>query len=98
MKVRVPRPANSAVAIQRSGYASFRDPRTGEFSYVRRLGTGFYPRFHLYLEERGNELVLNLHLDQKKPSYGVGHMHSGEYDGQTVEREAARIVATLSGT
>jgi hypothetical protein len=95
MKIRAPRPANTLVAIQRCGYAQFRDPRSGDFSYTRRLGTGFYPRFHLYVEEREDVLVLNLHLDQKQPSYGVGHMHSGEYDGPTVETEAARIVSQL---
>ncbi len=83
------------MAIQRCGYARFVDPRTGEESYVRRMGTGFYPRFHLYVEERGHELVLKLHLDQKQPSYGVGHKHSGEYEGPTVETEARRISALL---
>lgn len=96
MTIRVARPANTQVAIQRCGYARFVDPRTGEESFVRRLGVGFYPRFHLYVEERGHELALNLHLDQKKPSYGVGHKHSGEYEGLTVEREAERMRASLS--
>ncbi len=96
MKIRVSRPSNTLVAIRRCGYAQFRDPRSGEFSYTRRLGTGFYPRFHLYTEEHDDVLVLNLHLDQKQPSYGVGHMHSGEYEGSTVENEGARIVASLS--
>ncbi len=95
MKIRVPRPSNSPVAIRRCGYAQFRDPRSGDFSYTRRLGTGFYPRFHLYVEERDDVIMLNLHLDQKQPSYGAGHMHSGEYDGPAVENEAARIVSTL---
>lgn len=95
MKLRVPRPSNTLVAIRRCGYAQFRDPRSGDESFTRRLGTGFYPRFHLYVEEHDDMLVLNLHLDQKQPSYGVGHMHSGEYDGPTVENEAARIVPQL---
>ena len=95
MTIRVQRPPNSTVAIQRCGYAQFSDPNTGETSFVRRLGRGFYPRFHLYIEERGDELVAKLHLDQKRPSYGVGHAHSGEYDGQTVQAEVNRIVAIL---
>jgi len=104
MKLRVPRPSNTLVAIRRCGYAQFRDPRSGDESFTRRLGTGFYPRFHLYVEERDDVLMLNLHLDQKQPSYpstalGAGgvrwHAHSGEYDGPTVENEAARIVSAL---
>ena len=78
--------------IRRAGYAEFRDPNTGDTSYVRRLHQGaFYPRFHVYLKERAEGAGISLHLDQKKPSYGVGHAHSGEYDGATVEREADRI-------
>ncbi len=91
MIIRVPRPANTSVAIQRCGYAWFRDPRIGGESYTRRLGSGFYPRFHLYVEEREEELVLKLHLDQKQPTYVRGKAHSGEYDGVTVEAEGARI-------
>ncbi len=95
MTIRLSRPANTLVAIQRCGYARFRDPRTGDESFTRRLGTGFYPRFHLYVEERGDQLLLKLHLDQKQPSYGVGHKHSGEYEGLTIETEARRISALL---
>src|SRR5690242_18983701 len=97
MNAAVGSPANSRVSLQRAGYAPFRDPRTGDESYVRRLGTGFYPRFHLYTTERGSELLLKLHLDQKQPSYGGGaHAHSGEYDGSTAETEMERILAALA--
>lgn len=92
----MPRPANTTVAVQRCGYARFRDPRTGQESYTLRLGSGFYPRWHLYAEERADELVLNLHLDQKKPSYGVGHAHSGEYEGAIVETETLRLKSLLN--
>lgn len=97
MKFTIPRPSNTTVAIQRCGYARFIDPRTGQESYTRRLGSGFYPRFHLYVEERSNEVVLNLHLDQKQPSYGAGHAHSGEYEGSTVATEAARVRSQIVG-
>lgn len=92
MIIRVTRPTyQPLVVLRRAGYTEFRDPRTGETSYVRRLGTNFYPRFHLYLQSEGAELRLNLHLDQKQPSYGSYTKHSGEYDGPVVEAEAARI-------
>jgi hypothetical protein len=83
--------------VRRAGYAEFRDPNTGETSYVRRLtNQGFYPRFHVYLKESGGGFVVSLHLDQKRPSYGVGHAHSGEYGGPTVEVEAERIRAAVA--
>ncbi|TAL19293.1 hypothetical protein EPN90_03955 [Patescibacteria group bacterium] len=98
MDIFIPAPLTDAPRklIRRAGYAEFRDPNTGEFSYVRRLQPGvFYPRFHVYLKDRDNGLVVSLHLDQKKPSYGVGHAHSGEYDGVVVEREGERVKQTI---
>lgn len=82
--------------MRRAGYVEFRDPRTGEVSYTRRLGTYFYPRFHVYLEAAGSGLRLNLHLDQKQPSYPGGRKHSGEYDGPVVEGEMERLKKLLT--
>lgn len=98
MIIRVPKPAYPPrVAMQRAGYVEFRDPNTGETSFVRRLGINFYPRFHVYAEEHGNELRVNLHLDQKQASYAGTRKHSGEYDGPLVEQEAERIYNMLAG-
>lgn len=77
--------------LRRAGYSYFQDPQSGEESFVLRLGSEFYPRFHLYVESNQTTITLNLHLDQKKPSYGKQTMHSGEYDGATVENEMRRI-------
>ena len=92
MVIRIPKPSGHPdLTLRRLGYVPFRDPQSGEDSYVRRLGTHFYPRFHLYVELRSNELRLNLHLDQKQASYEGYRKHSGEYDGPTVEAEAGRM-------
>lgn len=97
MKIFFPPPAYPPrIMMQRAGYVEFRDPNTGETSYTRRLGTHFYPRFHVYLEEHPRQLQLNLHLDQKQPSYQGGRKHSGEYDGTTVEAEAERLALAFS--
>ncbi len=77
--------------IRRAGYGEHRDARSGETSYSRRLGVHIFPKFHVYLEEKNGGTEISLHLDQKKPSYGLSHMHSGEYDGKVVEREIERI-------
>ncbi len=82
--------------IQRAGYHEHRDPRTGERSFSRRLGTYHYPRFHLYIEERASDVIYNLHLDQKQASYAGSHMHAGEYDGEMVEREAVRLQSSFT--
>lgn len=78
------------------GYTPFVDPNTGEQSFVRRLGTYFYPRFHVYVEKTDGELRINLHLDQKRPSYPGFRKHSGEYGGPTVETEADRIYSGVT--
>ncbi len=77
--------------LRRIGYSPFVDPNTGEQSFVRRLGAYFYPRWHAYVERQSGELRINLHLDQKRPSYPGFRKHSGEYSGPTVEAEADRI-------
>ena len=76
--------------MQRAGYHFERqDTATGEESYARRLTGGDYPRFHVYLKKQGDDLIVNLHLDQKKPSYGGHTAHSGEYqDSEVLQKEA----------
>lgn len=82
---------NALDVLRKAGYSYFKDPQSGEESFVLRLTPEFYPRFHLYVEEAGGQISFNLHLDQKKPSYGQEKMHSGEYEGTTVENELRRI-------
>ena len=82
---------NPLEILRKAGYSYFKDPQSGEESFVARLGPDFYPRFHLYLKEKGDQIEFSLHLDQKKASYDGSSMHNGEYDGPTVEKEAERI-------
>jgi hypothetical protein len=71
-------------------YFSGKEP---DSSFVRPMGRSGYPRFHIYLNiiEGTNEIIFNLHLDQKRPIYKGVSAHSGEYDGKVVETEAERI-------
>lgn len=91
--------------IRRAGYAPHRDPRATQASFVRRLGAGEYPRFHLYAEQArletkagpvstlvDGQVVLSIHLDQKKPSYQGSRAHAGEYDGPLLDQEKERIL------
>lgn len=84
--------------LKRCGYSEFVDPKTQKLSYVRRPGMGFYPRFHVYLKDHPQGFIVDIHLDQKKPSYGGGsHMHSGEYDTPVVKSELVRIAEAITG-
>ncbi len=64
-------------------------------SYVRPLNSAGYPRFHVYIDDLGEKYSFNLHLDQKRPSYGQETAHSGDYEGAVVEQEADRITDLL---
>ena len=76
------------------GYKEIQNPhKDNEISYARSLeASRFYPRFHIYIKNTGEkEIEISLHLDMKKPSYAGTSAHSGEYDGELVEREVNRI-------
>lgn len=81
--------------VRRAGYGRIFDKKTDQYSYVRRLGGAYYPRFHLYIHSE-DPLVLNLHLDQKKPSYEGATAHSGDYDSDVVRTEGKRIWDTIA--
>ena len=80
-----------------AGYRPLSQTAEGELNCVRPLAGQDYPRFHCYIKEEGGALLINLHLDQKKPSYAGSSAHSGEYEGEVVENEAARIRNIFGG-
>lgn len=92
MKFTLPTTQSPYNLLRRAGYAPFRDPKTNETSYTRRLGSNFYPRFHAYINSESNgPLEINLHLDQKHASYQGQRAHSGEYDSDLLRQEAERL-------
>jgi len=94
MKIKINKKDTPDIAklIKHCGYAELSDRKTGQKSFTRRLGPYFYPRFHIYVEEElTNNIFLTLHLDQKQPSYKGCPAHSGEYEGDLIEKEARRI-------
>lgn len=94
IKVEGPLRENPRVAMRMASYAENVSRRTGDVSYVRRLGGGEYPRFHVYVDQEGEGLRIKIHLDQKQASYQGHTAHSGEYeDSGVVEQEAARLRA-----
>jgi len=96
--------------MRKAGYHfQRRDESKSELSFTRPARS--YPRFHLYLKVEGEEsklssspfasarekdnLIFNLHLDQKRPIYKGAPAHAGEYEGEGVENEAERIKQIL---
>ncbi|MDO8425647.1 MAG: hypothetical protein Q7T01_04010 [bacterium] len=82
--------------MRRAGYG-YQKENGGEVAFIRRVGGSDFPRYHAYVVETGNtergtrNLQINLHVDQKAPTYGSGKAHSGEYNGSLVEQEGARL-------
>ncbi len=67
-----------------------------QLSFIRPLERSVYPRFHIYLqEEENNDLIFNLHLDQRKPVYKFSSAHNADYEGEILEREKERIKMIL---
>ena len=81
-----------AGVLRKIGYSFKRfNESAKEASAVRALARGGFPRFHIYAKIEGNRLYLNLHLDQKRPSYAGVRAHSGEHESPAVREEANRI-------
>ena len=70
---------NPANLIRRAGYI-FQRNEGPEMSFIRPLARAGYPRFHMYTKLMDSVLVINIHLDQKKETYGDNTRHHGEYE------------------
>ncbi len=98
MKFEIERPnRNILFLVRRIGYVLL-NKNEEEFNCVRSLSNQNYPRFHLFLKEDKdkNALSFHLHLDQKKASYRGSSAHSGEYNGDIVEKEKKRILEIIN--
>jgi hypothetical protein len=82
---------NPVVLLRRVGYI-FQRKEGEKMSFIKPLARAGYPRFHIYTESEGISLMINLHLDQKRETYGQSTRHHGEYeDSDAVKTEAERI-------
>jgi len=88
---------NPATLLRRAGY-SFQRHEGDEMSFVRPLASAGYPRFHMYAKvENIFTLKINIHLDQKKETYGQDTRHHGEYENDgALKTEVERILPILN--
>ena len=87
--------SNHELFLRRASYGRIFDRRSGQISYARRLRGSLYPRLHLYVDDKGDKIVFNLHLDQRQTRYKGASAHAGEYDGPIVEGEINRLKQLL---
>lgn len=92
MKLGIPKQGESILSVaRRIGYAHQKTMSANQSAFVRSVGGGDFPRFHLYVTEEQARFIFNLHLDQKKPVYEGVSAHNGEYEGEIITEEATRI-------
>ena len=72
--------------LQQAGYHMHND------SFVKRLSSDYYPRFHIYINKQTDEMIeFNVHLDQRRGVHAGATAHAGEYDSEVVVNEANRL-------
>jgi hypothetical protein len=88
--------ANPVTLLRRAGYI-FQRNEGSEMSFVRVLArSASYPRFHMYVSVVGTDMKINIHLDQKKETYGTGTRHHGEYEDEgALKIEVERLMGLL---
>ena len=79
------------IDLLRSAGYSYRGMNNGDFGFIKRIGLNEYPHYHIYAKVENENIIINLHLDKKKPSYEGSAANGGEYDGELVEKEMERI-------
>lgn len=87
---------NIYTVLRRCGYMPIHDRRSGKDSFSRKLSTGHYPRFHLYLSENSGSLTFDLHLDQNENRYEGQTAHNADYDSDQVKNELESVYNVVS--
>ncbi len=77
--------------LKKAGYKNIYDKKSGKDSFVKQIHGVPYPRFHVYVEEKNEDILFNIHLDQRKPIYNGSPAHGAEYENPAVEQEIQRI-------
>ena len=80
--------------LRRLGY-SFQRYEGDEMSFIRPLASAGYPRFHMYVTMNGRDMLINIHLDVKKETYGENMRHHGEYGNDGALKEEVRRLKAL---
>lgn len=97
MQIRIEKITENPVNIlRRLGYA-FQRHEGDQMSFVRPLARAGFPRFHIYAKISGSDLIVSIHLDQKRETYGNDTRHHGEYENDgALKDEVERIKSIVN--
>jgi len=87
---------NPLTILRRTGYI-FQRNEGKEMSFIRPLARSGFPRFHIYAKIENGDLLLNIHLDQKKETYGQMTRHHGEYENEGALKEEVERIKLILG-
>jgi hypothetical protein len=87
---------NPTNLLRRAGYAYQRN-EGDQMSFVRPFSTSGYPRFHIYAKLKGFDLIISIHLDMKKETYGDDTRHHGEYENEGALAEEVKRLEKVLG-
>lgn len=87
---------NAVSAMRSVGYA-FQRQEGDEMSFIRLFSASGYPRFHAYVSMNGFDLIINVHFDAKKETYGKNTRHHGEYEDEGMLKEEAERLRKVLG-
>ncbi len=83
---------NPTNLLRQLGYQFQHHTSNNQMSFIYPLSQSGFPRFHIYLTLLENNLIFNIHLDQKKYTYGKTTRHHGEYKNEDIlKKEIERI-------
>ena len=82
--------------MRKIGYRAWRDPRSGQHSFIRRLGASYYPRFHVIpRHDQDNNFMIDLHFDWRRPMHKKEVKSTEGEESDVVQREVERIKSIL---
>jgi len=87
---------NPVNLMRKFGY-SFQRNEGNEMSFIRPLARQGFPRFHAYARIQGPDVIINIHLDQKKNTYGDNARHHGEYEDEGALKEEIERIGRIAG-
>jgi hypothetical protein len=82
--------------LRRAGYFYIFNQKSQQGSFIKKLTTQPYPRFHLYITEKPTEIVFDLHLDQSATRQKGQIAHRADYESEQVKEELTKIYHTVN--
>lgn len=88
---------NPVDMLRRLGYI-FQKRSGEEIAFIRAFSQSGFPRFHIYAKQESQSLLLHIHFDQHKETYGKkSAIHHGEYGEDGVLKDEAKRIRLALG-